>query len=276
MQDSPGRNANFDRVSNGSFRNAAIHEAAWRIFGEPAVLRYNQRQEPWTHVVVCGLARSGTTLLQTLLSHPDNGFQVFPDEIQAVRAVTRHRVKRPYLLSKRPSDVLRIEQIRDLYGTRQSSVRFILSIRDPRDVLVSRHPGSRSPTEPFVTPAGLERRLLEILRFQDAEDCFVSRYEDLVHEPSLVKQRLSDFLGTPLRGDWAAGSTSATRLLSRMSQQALVRPRELDRGSIGKWRDHPEATAALTAQHPVLVHLSGMLGYRIDAGLDSVRNELST
>lgn len=93
-----------------------------------------------THVVICGFPRSGSTLLHLMIRNSVRDVLTFSRERCALGNVQYELRNRHFMVTKRPDDLFRIQDIRNFYAHRhQASARFVVMLRDPRDVLVSKH-----------------------------------------------------------------------------------------------------------------------------------------
>ena len=90
------------------------------------------------HVVICGYPRSGTTMLHLMLKTAVADARSFGKERSAM-SVARYTWPGRYrfLVSKKPSDLFRVDEISSYYRTTQTGARFVLNVRDPRSVLTS-------------------------------------------------------------------------------------------------------------------------------------------
>lgn len=145
--------------------------------------------------VICGFSRSGTTLLYLLLKEHVQGVVFFDAEASALRLPP---MTGPDVCTKRPHDILKLAEIRE----RHPDVRVVICIRDPRDILVSRHAKDPSvyavscdhsmfwDAEGKGTPTG--PGLVETWRaFVHARKvATVIRYEDLTTDPKGVLRSL--------------------------------------------------------------------------------------
>jgi hypothetical protein len=130
-----------------------------------------------------------------------------PHEIRALDVIAEDGT----FVTKRPLDVFEIDNI--IKGNvRGKDIRVVLTIRDPRSVMVSRHPAY--PRQPFIgfdqsiyvaqdglsyTNPGLLDRVRAISAVQKRTDLKVMtvRYEDLVADPERLRVALSQFTELP-------------------------------------------------------------------------------
>src|SRR5688572_26865533 len=87
-----------------------------------------------THVVICGLPRSGSTMLYAMMRASGEREHYFEREMRAITVIDENKS----VVTKRPSDVFEIDNILSENADRKV-LKFILTVRDPRSALVSRH-----------------------------------------------------------------------------------------------------------------------------------------
>ncbi len=197
-----------------------------------------------THVVICGFARSGSSLLQAMIRSVVADAQTFPDETRALvaarRAVRNHR----FLVTKSPGDTERVDTIRDYYAGRSAEVLFLVMIRDPLDVLTSRSP--RDPTRyAFADPASWERRCDAVLALPDADDAVSVRYDDLVGSTDAVQQALTCRIGWTLHApltDYLDAAETTETLWGDFIESAMGGARTPEPSRDGR-RDDPDHAA---------------------------------
>ncbi|MCP3915442.1 MAG: sulfotransferase domain-containing protein [bacterium] len=238
-----------------------------------------------TQIVICGFPRSGTSLLYNMLAATLPSFAHDDFEHSCLGYVREWRDT----LSKRPLDVFKIEDLvrRNRLGKR---LVVIVTIRDPRDVLTSRHP--RVPDDYFIGwsacyrvdgPQGPElahpgigaiAKQIEALGNTPGIDLLRVRYEDLVADPGQVQARLERDAGLRFVGSFA-DFHRADRLAYRYDgeraalEPALVREdKPVDRSRAGKWRapEHAPRIRDEFTRHPELFSLLARYGYEQDEG----------
>ncbi len=264
----------------------AVHRARRRL--DQAL-----RRPPKTQIVICGFPRSGTSLLYNMLAAALPGFHHDDFENSCLDYVREWRDT----LSKRPLDVFKIE---DLARRNKLAKRIIVlaTIRDPRDVMTSRHP--RVPDDYFIGwdacyrvdgPDGPElahpgiraiAEQIEVLGTLPDIDLIRVRYEDLVADPDAEQARLSEALELELTGRFSAFH-EADRLAYRYDGEraaldpTLVREdKPVDRSRAGKWRadEHDARIEQQFGQHPELFTLLTAYGYERDAAwIESYRRK---
>jgi hypothetical protein len=221
------------------------------------------------HVVVCGFARSGSSLLQVMVRACVDDVKTFPDETRALVASRRSRRNEPFMLTKDPDDVMRVDRIREHYRDRSTTPIFVVTIRDPRDALTSVHPGYETSDGYYYGFRHWRRLYQSIVALADDPDVCVVRYEDLVDEPDVVARRLADLIGWPQVRPFSEFDAVAVARDTRWRaslDESLGGLRPLDRSGIGRWRDpvhHDRLRAALEAI-PELASSVVALGYDVD------------
>lgn len=203
------------------------------------------------NIAVCGYPRSGSTMFYNMLRATVQGYTFFDRERSALQCMD---APEPWI-SKKPSDCFYRDEILEA----DPDIRFIVTIRDPRSVICSRHASTGSLYKVswdhtiFGTPRQnrIRRRrkpkpgdyqghwgLLQWDRaIDDLPDPVVVRYEDLVTFPHEVQWRLSKEFGWETKGRFSAFH-EAPIPPGLAKQLNGVRPVEQSR--IESWRDHAE------------------------------------
>jgi len=87
------------------------------------------------HICICGLPRSGSSLLFNILANSFDSYSCSDFEESAKARIE----EAGNWITKRPLDIFDIDEIRRL-NREQKEILFILTIRDVREILVSIHP----------------------------------------------------------------------------------------------------------------------------------------
>lgn len=190
---------------------------------------FSRRDQDWPNcVMISGPMRSGTTVLQRVLTTASGSNGVVPEFGGALAAYVRGRNKlhgeqlvaeairsefvtfwqkngRPELLIAK--DPLITEHIRRFVDL-TPKVRHVISIRDPRDVIQSvltiqsKMLATADYPVTVITKhneIGIVNYIMKIYeaiqRIESRPNVMLSRYEDLVVRDEGLRQRLSDFIG---------------------------------------------------------------------------------
>ncbi len=218
-----------------------------------------------THLVLCGFPRSGTSLMQAMAETAVTGANVFGFEMRALRVATRMRrkyLKQPLLITKRTNDIFYIDDIRAFYSANQVDVKFVVLIRDPRDVLTSFH--SSKPNEYYLSPERWRSLYEHYLYVRDQHDVLVVRYEDLVRDPDAIQERLSTLMNWELKQSFRDFHKSVPE---GFEVRGLNGIRPVDTKSIGRWKQsqHRERMIDMLLVLPELPSAIVEMGYEKDA-----------
>jgi len=206
-------------------------------------------------IIIGGCARSGTTLLLSILSsHPSilviphetytfcpTGYTDKPDinrqfEIQKIYdyisdffAFNGIKTSHRRWSEKSPKNILFFGKILEYL---QNNVRLINMIRDGRDVVTSIHKGDI--TRSWVSPERWVNDVREGLKYDNSPLVLTVRYEDLVMDFNKTIRKICGFIGEECNGsilNWHKNITC--RLHSAWKGEV----EELHSRSIGRWRD---------------------------------------
>jgi hypothetical protein len=154
-----------------------------------------------THVVMCGFPRSGSTLLQLVAEACYSQARAYREEKSALNAAKELVRTHALMITKRPSDLFHVDEVREFYRPLRTRVRFVLTMRDPRATLTSRYSGealanvTRGP-DGFVMSVSNWKEWFAHFRYAaQGDDTMVVEYADLVTDPLAVQQRYAGFIG---------------------------------------------------------------------------------
>lgn len=246
-----------------------------RYFGSAKEARHFD-QDP---LVIGGCGRSGTTLLLSIMSaHPDI-FAIPHESVSLVNWESRARdvstgglhpirIDRLYrhLLKSRippgsrrwcektPRNIHHAENILKYW----SEAQFIHIIRDPRDVLTSRH--RNKPGEYWVSLNRWVKDVSKGLDLQDHPRLFTIRYEDLVQDFEPTIQALCNSLGMKCGTEILNWHTHTTVRKNRSWEGKVVK---LHSNSLKKWElpEHGERLNQIKGDKRIQA-LMERLGYR--------------
>lgn len=226
-------------------------------------------------VFIGGCARSGTTLLLSILSSHKELFCI-PKELSLFLLDSRDRSGNTYptriyrlyrsmlfyripktarrWCEKTPENIRHIDKIDAYYGGR---FRIIHIIRDGRDVILSKHPTARERY--WVSPQRWIRDVSRGLEYINHPNVHTLKYEDLIQDFENSVTAICTFLGIELTEEilnWH-GNATVTR-----NRALYTRVAQVNNSSVGKWKDprHAERVEALTGD-PKGMALLKTLGY---------------
>jgi hypothetical protein len=226
-------------------------------------------------IVIGGCARSGTTLLLSILSSHSKIFALKKETGLLASALEAHeRNGRPLDLDrfarrlakqvvpaschrwceKTPRNVRAFGGLLDAFG---ADIRLIHVVRDGRDVVTSIHP--RHKKQLFVSKERWVEDVGAGLAFADHPQVLTVRYEDLTRDYPNTISDVCAFLGEEVEESLFAYPDSATiRSHRAWSSPALA----VHSGSVERWRD-PEYAAIIDdfMRDASAVDLLGRLGY---------------
>ena len=125
---------------------------------------------------------------------------------------------------------------------RDPDARFVLLVRDPRDVAASSRRSIFSPYHPYIT-AGLWRRQqtigLEVLDSEGPETVLLMRYEDLLDDPEGEVRRMCAFIDEPFEPEMMQyHKKDEAKHMAPMSESWENIARPVMQGNAGKYRRH--------------------------------------
>lgn len=191
----------------------------------PLIVRLGKRVEKRAFsdppILIGGCARSGTTLLISILSSHREIFAC-PRELglfSQVKDGLPERIDRLYRcllvhsipsdarrwLEKSPNNVQHIPEIDDYF---KGNFKFIHIVRDGRDVVLSVHPTAKGRY--WVEPKRWVEDVRAGLAHAHHPNVYLLKYEDLVFHPEASIEGLCEFLEIPLSDEiqnWQANAT---------------------------------------------------------------------
>ena len=179
------------------------------------------------HIVSCA-PRSGTTLLHEVMATCLHVDKHYDHEIRFHKAWANSG---QVLLTKRPKDTLYVPDL--LASDPEFYVIYLL--RDPRDVIVSRHAKDDSR---YYVNVRVWRELDAIARSVDSHERFLTlKYEDFVSEPDRAQDAIEgQFPWLERRHDFSQYHRHAK--VSEKSERAMHGVRPIAATSVGRWRDN--------------------------------------
>lgn len=222
------------------------------------------------HIVQCGYPRSGSTLLHNMLRSTVQGYRFYEREVPALWVIDEPGDK----ITKDPKDVFNWREIRE----KDSEAKFIVTVRDPRSVLCSKHKNTGDLYKvhwDFTWKRLPRKHALKKRRTGDTHNGLLAwhyalmsvpadvvvRYEDLVTDPDFIQRRIGVELGLSYEGRFADFYRS--EIPRRLAHQLNgVRAPETSR--VASWRQHPERIREQFTACPELFDILIELGYEKD------------
>lgn len=216
-----------------------------------------------THVVVCGFPRSGSTLLQLMIEACVDDVRTYGRERRGMEAARSYRRTHPIMMTKRPSDIFTLDDLRAFYDNHQADVRFVLMTRDPRAILTSFH---HTNPDDYYVQADRWRGIYSYWKWAvQAPDVTVVRYEDMIRAPEQTQAQLSQFIGWTVAHPFANFHDVVP---TGFDTRALNGVRRLDPKNIDRWREpkyREKLVRLLTSELPELPKCLIELGYETDS-----------
>lgn len=221
-----------------------------------------------TRVIICGMSRSGTSILYTLLSNTIDGVEQHESETSAMSIDKSENIS----LTKRPLDCMQLDKIFDTF--KNDNIKIIFQIRDPRDVICSSHisvphdyfigyqnqyflDASKNIAVP-VNP-GLGDIVRQWLKYKDNPNVFTLKYEKLILEKDKTIRALASFLDLEI--NLHEFDISEKTKVPNLMATPLNGIRKLDKNSIGSWKKHPHRIWDEFTSHKEMHELMRVLGY---------------
>jgi hypothetical protein len=208
-------------------------------------------------VIIGGCGRSGTTLLQALLS-ANPRIHAIPGETYAFCvkgyrdpwAPFRFEMERIHTqlletpppsacvrwCEKSPKNILYFDRIIDFF---KAEVRLIHIVRDGRDVITSVHPND--PGRFWVSRERWKMDVGQGTKWEGHPCVLTVRYEDLILDLEDTMRRINGFIGEPAAGWWTSWEQAAT---IRKDEAWFGELRGIDKAGIGRWKK-PEYRALM-------------------------------
>jgi hypothetical protein len=205
------------------------------------------------HIVGCS-PRSGTTLMMEMIAACCKVDFAVAHE-QSIYDGPDHAGK--VFLSKKPHDILWAEAVL----RRMSDLYVIYMLRDPRDVVVSKH--DHDPSHYWVGLNFWKNYTPLAKRIEDHPRLVVVRYEELVTDPSSIQRLLAKRFPF-LRQAAAFAEFHLYARPSEAADKALGGVRSVSTASIGRWKKHLPRLTRQLQQHGSISHALIEWGYEMD------------
>jgi len=206
---------------------------------------------PYRRILICGCARSGNTLMLHLIGAGYRNVRICHGERIPERT---GQPNGPVVVGKRPGAIIRLDR---LLG--QSDLGVILMIRDPRDVICSRHVNEQL----WAKPDGWVKTARIVSNYRDHTHVLVVHFERLLKYPGLLQQYIGDRFDLEIRRPFVECYEHFDRA-DKQGMAAMHGARPLDTTRIGHWQrteeDRQRVAEALRTE-PELHRWMEMWGY---------------
>jgi hypothetical protein len=203
-------------------------------------------------VHIVGPPRTGTSLMLELMCHGFEFESIMRTEIDVLEPPPK-----PWrtVLTKRPRDHVAIEPVLRA----DKGHWFIFMLRDPRDVVVSRHP--QAPDKYWASLAFWRAAAASVATMRDHPQLLIVRYEQLVTEPDQVQRQLEERLKFLLRKQPFSSFSEQAKLTTKHRPNIRY---TVDQDSIGRWRQNKERLAGQLQIHGSISQELAAWGYEAD------------
>ncbi|MEE8600440.1 sulfotransferase [Euzebya tangerina] len=220
------------------------------------------------HLVICGFPRSGSTLLQLVVDACVHDVCSFVGEVEARWAAQFANRNHRWLLTKRPADITAVDDVRCWYTRNPGRAVFLVTVRDPREVLTSTHKGY-PPSRGYYCEIERWQDVHRRIRAIEADpDVVVVSYEELTGQPSDVEARLGAELGWSLSIPFERfhERARASTELPAIDVGALGGVRPLQPPPTGRWAaaSHRERMREVVRRAPEVLSACRHWGYTTD------------
>ena len=162
------------------------------------------------NIIICGLPRSGTSLLFNIISGITSNFRPFTGKSNGLSSTKEISFRSKILskgsyITKQPDDIFLINEMEN-WNLRKKKVIVLICVRDFRDVLVSKH--QSYPDNYYIgynwktnlvsgrnKKVGIKNYVEEIINVKDLkiDNCskYIIKYEELTNDPDLIAYILS-------------------------------------------------------------------------------------
>ncbi len=228
-------------------------------------------------IIIAGHSRAGTTLFYNMLRSTLKGFELPDRETMAAETIG----KPGNYCTKRPLDILEMPYTFSR-NFRKKQVDLIIALRDPRELLVSKHksvpddyfsaadfmyfsPKGKVPTfnNPGIIP--VHNGIMQVARDRMTfpRGVFLLRYENLVDDPERIQQQLAEGLELEFEGNF---SDFHKKDIPENLSRALNGVRPVERASQAKWKlpEHRRRVIDQFQRFPELHRVMAESGYATD------------
>lgn len=209
-------------------------------------------------ILISGFPRGGTTMLCLMMKYFD-GCDIHSKTEEHPIISASASTNKKYVVIKQPFGYYEdFPPIYDYKGLISDyGYKIISMIRDPRDVIVSRHRSNLNIY--WVSIDIVLRNCKEYLDNLNNPDILFIRYEDLVTKANVEMDRISDFIGCSYSNDFTNFYKLPDARLDK--NKSLNEPREISTKSIGNWKKEEHGERIKEVMTDELKYYIKKLGY---------------
>jgi hypothetical protein len=184
-----------------------------------------------THIHICGYPRAGSTLLLRMMEYALPKARRFGREESGWRAAVHEWRNHALMISKVPWDILKLHRLLKFYEKRKATLRVIVLIRDPRDVITSHH-ASHERRYFLDIPTWMDIHA-HVCLYQDNPHILFVRYENLVTDVEGTQSKIDAFTAEPSERPFR---DFLKEKRPDFDERPLSGLRPVDTNIVGRWR----------------------------------------
>lgn len=209
-------------------------------------------------ILVCGCARSGNTVMLHLL---DTGFEdteiLYHGSGGEVAPTKEHLVEGKIVIGKFPKKASKLSR-----WLSEEDLGVVYMMRDPRDVLVSRHP--LKPKKYWVQPTRWIETAEIANQYKDHERVMILKYENLMTHPEDTQRKIAVRFGLKISQPFSECYRNFDKE-DTINMSTMNGARPLDPSRIGNWADDPKKKLHIEKvmkSHPSIAKWMKEFGYQ--------------
>jgi hypothetical protein len=209
-------------------------------------------------VYIIGCSRSGTTMLHyamiafknTMLFDKETNIWSHPSisEVFSIYKEKYNKTIPTFYVSKRHAEWYQDKELyKSIEHISKYNIYVINIIRDPRDVLSSRHPydKKRYYVEPWLWEKSVESADFLMKKLGNYRNKLTIKYEDIVLKSKMIEETLIKILGLELKDNIKSWDSLKDNLEESGIDHKMIpymhKLRNFDKGSIGNWKNDEES-----------------------------------
>lgn len=210
------------------------------------------------HILICGCSRSGNTLMSYLCAIGFNRVFRHPGEENPL-AIDADSKKYDWVVSKRPKLVKKLAQLIE----KNKTLHIIYMLRDPRDVIVSKHPKFDKKGVYYTSPKRWIASVEVLTGVPKINRLTIVRYEDLLKDPLKCQNLLSNRFGLVEAIPFTECHTKF-KLIDKDGVESMHGARPFDQSRIGAWKSNPKDVRYVESalkKYPIIAELMNKYDY---------------